>query len=129
MTWYGYRARWQGVEYAANPDPRPDGLWMRLRSPVPAEGFEEVEPGCFVRPVRADACEEAVFVTTVCVWRGEPFQVVGGIDDELLLEYIGGRVTVARRLELERVERGVHRCRVSLAEVVDLHEHVESLLC
>lgn len=128
MTWYGYRARWQGAEYAAVPEARPDGLWMRLRSPVPAEGFEEVEPGGFVLPVPATACEEAAFVTTVCEWRGAPFVVLDESDGEVWLEYTGGRVTVARQLGLERVERGVHRCRVPRGEVGELREQVVSLM-
>ncbi|MEU8248781.1 hypothetical protein [Nonomuraea sp. NPDC048916] len=128
MIRHGYRARREGVDYEASPDPRPDGLWMRLRSPVPAEGFEEVTPDCFVLPVPAAECEEAAFVTTVCEWRGEPFLVLGESDGELLLEYTGGQVTVARRLGLERVERGVHRLRVARGEAGELREHVVSLL-
>jgi hypothetical protein len=122
MSWSGYRARWRGTDYEAVPDPRDDGLWMRLRSAVPAEGFDEVAPGWFVRPVPAAECGEAVFVTTVCEWRGEPFQVYGEDGDDLLLEYTGGRVTVAARLGLERAERGVHRCRVPRHEVEALRQ-------
>ncbi|WP_113700411.1 hypothetical protein [Nonomuraea lactucae] len=128
MTWSGYRARWQGAEYDAAPDPRDDGLWMRLRSGEPGEGFEEVEPGRHVRVVPAGECEAAVFVTTVCEWRGEPFQVYGERDGELLLEYTGGRVTVAGRLGLERAERGVYRCRVPRHEIAELREQAVSLL-
>ncbi|MFI7440487.1 hypothetical protein [Nonomuraea indica] len=128
MSWSGYRARWRGTDYEATPDPRDDGLWMRLRAPSPAEGFEESAPGCFVRAVPAAECEAAVFVTTVCEWRGEPFQVYGEHDGDLLLEYIGGRVTVARRLGLERVERGVHRSRAPRQEVTALRQHVVPLV-
>jgi hypothetical protein len=115
------------VDYEATPDPGDDGLWLRLRAPAAAEGFEEVEPGRFVRAVPAAECEWAVFVTTVCEWRGEPFQVYGERDGDLLLEYVGGRVTVARRLGLERVERGVHRGRAPRHEVTALRQHAVPL--
>ncbi|MEU9832563.1 hypothetical protein AB0D67_13625 [Streptosporangium sp. NPDC048047] len=122
--WHSYRARWRGTEYAASPDPRPDAVWVRLRVTEPAEGFEEVEPGCFVRPVPAGECESISFVTTVCEWRGAPFQVRDRHGDTLLLEYVGGLLPVARELELERIERGVHRRWVPGHEVTDLRENV-----
>ena len=53
MTWAFYRARWQGADYVASPEPHALELWIRLRSAEPREGFEEVEAGCHVRPVPA----------------------------------------------------------------------------
>jgi hypothetical protein len=100
---------------------------MRLRSEVPAEGFEQVEPGLYVRAVPAGECVAITFVTTVCQWQGEPFQVHGRRDDELLVEYTGSRATVALRLALERVERGVYRRWVPRDEVSDLAEHISVL--
>ncbi|WP_248961050.1 hypothetical protein [Sphaerisporangium perillae] len=124
MTWHAYRARLRGIEYEASPDPRPGGLWMRLRSPEPADGFEQVAPGRFVRPVPAEECEAVVFVTTAGEWRGAPCHVHAERDGELLVEYTGGLLPVARELGMERVERGVHRAWVPRDEVLGLHEHV-----
>ncbi|WP_181871008.1 hypothetical protein [Sphaerisporangium album] len=75
MRWHSYRARWRGAEYDASPDVRAGRLWIRLRRATPAEGFEEVAPGRYVRPVPAEECEAVVFVTTVGTWRGVPCQV------------------------------------------------------
>lgn len=115
-----YRARWHGAEYDASPELRFGRLWMRLRSVVPAPGFEEVRSDRHVRAVPADECEAAWFVTTVCRWRDAPFRVHDRRDDALLLEYTGGHVTVAQGLGLERVERGVHRRWVPRDEVAEL---------
>ncbi|MET8138820.1 hypothetical protein ABZU32_00780 [Sphaerisporangium sp. NPDC005288] len=122
MRWHGYRVRWRGEEYEAAPDPRPDGLWMRLRAAGPVDGFEPVAPDRHVRPVPAGECERVVFVTTACLWRGAPCQVRAEREGELLVEYTGGLLPVARALGFERVERGVHRAWVSRDEVADLHE-------
>ncbi|MFG6197059.1 hypothetical protein [Nonomuraea sp. JJY05] len=127
MSWHFYRARWQGVDYVASPEPHSLELWIRLRSPEPADGFEEVEPGCHVRPVPVSECAALHFVTTVCTWRGERFHVHDERDGRLLLEYLGGSAPAAVELGLERVERGVYRLWVPRAEVTDLHEHAESL--
>ena len=122
-----YRARWYGADYDASPELRSGRLWMRLRSAAPAPGFEEVRAGRYVRAVPADECEAACFVTTVCRWRGAPFRVHDQREDALLLEYTGGQVTVAQSLELERVERGVHRRWVPRDEVAELREHTVPL--
>jgi hypothetical protein len=122
-----YRALWHGVAYDASPELRSGRLWMRLRSRTPAPGFGEVRPGRHIRAVLADECEKVSFVTTVCRWHDEPFRVHDRREDALLLEYTGGRVTVARSLGLERVERGVHRRWVRLDEVVELREQTVPL--
>ncbi|NUP04161.1 MAG: hypothetical protein HOW59_40165 [Nonomuraea sp.] len=122
MTWHFYRARWQGADYVAAPEPHALELWVRLRSPVPADGFEEVEPGCHVRTVPVAECAALQFVTTECLWRGEPFQVHDEREGLLLLEYLGGSAPAALALGLERVERGVYRSWVPRAEVADLRE-------
>ncbi|GGL10631.1 hypothetical protein Sme01_16020 [Sphaerisporangium melleum] len=128
MRWHGYRARWRGAEYEASPDPRPDGLWMRLRATAPADGFTQVAPGRFVRPVPAGDCDEVTFVTVAGRWRDAPCQVHGERDGELLVEYVGGSLPVARDLGLSRVERGVHQAWVPRDEVLDLREHVVPLV-
>lgn len=123
-----YRARWRGVDYAASPEPHALELWVRLRSPEPADGFEEVEAGCHVRVVPVEECEALDFLSTVCVWRGERFRVHEEGEGRLLLEYLGGSVLTARALGMERVERGVHRRWVPQEEVTGLHEHAMPLL-
>lgn len=122
--WHTYRARWHGDEYSAGADPRPDQLWMRLYRTSQADGFEEVEPGRYVRVVTAAECETILHVTTVCEWQGVPFQVHGEQDGDLLLEYTGGLAPVAQRLQLQRIERGVYRAWIPRAEVRMLRENV-----
>ncbi len=123
MRWCSYRARWNGVEYDVAPDFDGEQLWMRLRRSAPGDGFEQVAPDCYVRPVLATECDQIMFVTTVCEWRREPCQVHDERDDELLLEYTGGRVPVAQQLGLERIERGVYRGWVPRDEVLGLREN------
>ncbi|WP_250562998.1 SseB family protein [Sphaerisporangium fuscum] len=125
--WHSYRARVAGVEYQASPDPRTDGLWVRLRAFEPADGFEELEPGRFVRTLPAAECEEVAFVTMAGEWRGAPCQVHGARDGKLLVEYVGGLLPVARDLGMERVERGVYRAWVPREEVLGLREQVVPL--
>ncbi|MEU7910631.1 SseB family protein [Microbispora bryophytorum] len=122
-----YRARWRGADFPASPDPGHDGLLIRLLGDGPADGFEERSPGRFVRPVPAGECEAVFHVTRVCEWRGAPCLVRDERDGELLLEYTGGRLPVARALGMERIERGVHRRWVARAEASGLHEHAEPL--
>ncbi|MEV4112230.1 hypothetical protein [Nonomuraea sp. NPDC049695] len=122
-----YRARWRDADYPASPEPHSLELWIRLRSPEPADGFEEVEPGCHVRTVPASECAALHFVTTVCGWRGEWFHVHDERDDQLLLEYLGGSALTAAELGMERVERGVYRLWVPRGEVTDLQEHAVQL--
>lgn len=123
MKWWSYRARWQGVEYEVAPDHDGERLWMRLRRSAPADGFDPVLADCYVRRVPATECEEIMFVTMVCDWRGEPCQVHDERADELLLEYTGGRAPLARQLGLERTERGVYRGWVPRSDVRNLREH------
>ncbi|MEV8633406.1 hypothetical protein AB0395_17265 [Streptosporangium sp. NPDC051023] len=127
MTWHLYRARWQGADYPASPEPSALETWVRLRRDEPAEGFQEVEPGCHVRTVPAAECESVRFVTTVCRWRGAEFHVHDEREGELLLEYLGGSAPEALALGLERIERGVYRRWVPRAEVGELREHEVSL--
>ncbi|GAA2299926.1 hypothetical protein GCM10010149_56130 [Nonomuraea roseoviolacea subsp. roseoviolacea] len=122
MSLHFYRARWRGAVYVAAPEPHSLELWIRLRSSEPVAGFEQVEPGCHVRTVPAAECDGLEFVSTVCRWRGERFDVHDERDGLLLLEYLGGSALTARALGLERVERGVYRLWVPAAEVTDLHE-------
>ncbi|MBN6056463.1 hypothetical protein JYK22_31335 [Nonomuraea sp. RK-328] len=117
-----YRACWAGAVYEAAPQLGGDGLWMRLRSASPADGFERLEDGLYVRVVPAAECAWVHHAITVCMWRGAPFRVCGEREDELLVEYVGARVTVARELDLDRIDRGVHRLWVRRSEVTELQE-------
>ncbi|MEV0232513.1 hypothetical protein [Nonomuraea sp. NPDC050786] len=122
-----YRARWRDAEYVASPEPHSLELWIRLRSAEPADGFEEVEPGCHVRTVPASECAAVHFVTTVCGWRGELFHVHDERAGQLLLEYLGGSALTAAELGMERIERGVYRLWVPREEVTDPREHAVQL--
>jgi hypothetical protein len=125
--WHTFRVTWNGAEYQAAADARPDELCMRLYRAEPAEGFDEVEPGRFVRVVPVAECDSVGYVTTVCEWMQAPFQVHDEEDDLLLLEYTGGEVPVARSLQLERLDRGVYRAWVPRVEVQMLRENVVPL--
>ncbi|GAA3567621.1 hypothetical protein GCM10022419_055540 [Nonomuraea rosea] len=127
MSLHFYRARWQGSDYVASPEPHALELWVRLRSPDPADGFEEVEPGCHVRTVPAAECSALHFVTTECSWRGERFQVHDERDGRLLIEYLGGSAPAALELGLERVERGVYRIWAPREEITEMAERAVSL--
>jgi hypothetical protein len=122
--WHSFRARWNGQEYAAGPDPQPDRLLMRLYRTSPAAGFEEIKPERYVRVVPADECDAILYVTTVCEWFGAPFLVHGETADDLLLEYTGGLLPEAQRLKLQRMERGVYKAWVPRAEVRALRENI-----
>ncbi|MDF2706784.1 MAG: hypothetical protein K0R62_2436 [Nonomuraea muscovyensis] len=117
-----YRASWAGAEYEAAPQLREGRVWMRLRRTSPADGFERLEDDLYVRAVPAAECAWVRHVITVCMWRGAPFWVYAEREDELLVEYIGAQFTVARELDLDRIDRGVHRLWVRRAEVCELQE-------
>ncbi|GAA2664774.1 MULTISPECIES: hypothetical protein [Nonomuraea] len=127
MKGHSYRARWHGADYPASPEASALEVWLRLRSDEPAEGFTEVEEGCHVMPVPATACEAVWYVTTVCRWRGVECHVHDEREGELLLEYLGGSAPEAAALGMERIERGVYRRWVPVAEVEDLQEHAVPL--
>jgi hypothetical protein len=115
----GYVARWRGAEYEASPGA--DGE-VRLYSAEPAEGFTEARPARYVRVVPATEVEDLGYVRTVCRWRDEPFIVVGEHETWLRVEYVGGRLPVARRLGLDRIDHGVWQAWAPRAEVTDVHE-------
>jgi hypothetical protein len=114
----GYIARWRGREYEASPD----GGRVRIYQPGPAEGFEEAQPGRFVRVLEAGEFDDLVYVRTACTWRGEPFIVLGQHDGWLRVEYTGGRAPVAERIGLEAFDFGVYQGWAPAAEVSDLRE-------
>jgi len=123
-----YRARWAGADFEASPDLVDGLLWMRLYGSAPADGFERVAAGRFVRVVPAAECAAIWHVTTVCEWRGAPFLVHAARESELLIEYTGADAPQAVALGLERVERGVYRVWAERDEVGTLSEKMVSLV-
>lgn len=119
MSRDGYAARWQGREYSASPD----GDWVRLYLPGPADGFTEVRPGRYLRVVPMAEVEELTYVRTTCMWQGQPFIVLARHDDWLRVEYTGGRGPVAQAMGLEVFDYGVYQGWAPLAEVTDVREH------
>jgi hypothetical protein len=115
----GYVVNWQGREY----DAAPDGENVRVYAPEPADGFEEVRPGRYVRVLSPGEFGELVYVRTTCSWRGEPFIVLAEADNWLRLEYTGGRAPVARDLGLEEFDFGVYQGWAPAHEVTQLYEH------
>jgi hypothetical protein len=114
----GYVVSWQGREY----DAAPDGDNVRIYSPEPAAGFDEVKPGRFTRVLGPDDYDELVYVRTTCTWRGAPFIVLAEADAWLRVEYTGGRAPIARQLGLEEFDFGVYQGWAPLNEVTDLSE-------
>ena len=114
----GYVVTWQGREY----DAVPDGDNVRIYLTRPADGFEEVRPGRYLRVLASDEYDELVYVRTTCTWRGAQFIVLGESDTWLRLEYTGGRAPVARQLGLEEFDFGVYQGWAPAREVTDLYE-------
>jgi len=73
----GYVVTWQGREF----DAVPDGDDVRIYTTQPADGFEEVKPGRYVRVLTPEEYDELVYVRTTCTWRGAPFLVLGEADN------------------------------------------------
>jgi hypothetical protein len=114
----GYVARWRGQEYEASPD----GEQVRIYQPEPADGFEEVRPGRYVRALPA-AEADLSYVRTTCAWRGEPFIVLAEQDGWLRVEYTGGRAPVAESLGLEEFDFGVYQGWAPANEVTEVGEY------
>ncbi|MEV8504338.1 hypothetical protein AB0368_05825 [Actinoplanes sp. NPDC051475] len=115
----GYVVTWHGREY----DAAPDGENVRIYAPESADGFEEVQPGRYVRVLRSGEFSDLVYVRTTCSWRGEPFIVLAEADSWLRVEYTGGRGPVARSLGLEEFDFGVYQGWAPAHEVSELYEH------
>jgi hypothetical protein len=115
----GYVARWLGREFEASPGA--DGE-IRLYTPDPTDGFDEMRPGRFRRIVPFSEVEDLRYIRTTCLWRGQRFVVVGEHDGWLRVEYAGGRAPVAERLGLDRIDHGVWQAWAPRAEIEDLRE-------
>ncbi|SDZ35825.1 hypothetical protein SAMN05444365_11152 [Micromonospora pattaloongensis] len=115
----GYVARWQGSEYEASPE----GDTVRLYHHEPADGFEEVRPGRFVRVLPVAELDDLAYIRTTCSWQGQPFIVLARHDGWLRVEYTGGRWPVAEQLGLEAFDFGVYQGWAPANEVSDIREH------
>ena len=114
----GYVVTWQGREYEATPD----GPNVRIYQPQPAEGFDEVRPGRYVRVLQPDEYEDLNYIRTTCTWRGAPFIVLAAAETWLRVEYTGGRAPVAQQLGLEEFDYGVYQGWAPVEEVSDWSE-------
>jgi hypothetical protein len=115
----GYVAIWRDREFEASPD----GDSVRIYQTEPADGFEEVRVGRFVRAVPAGEVDDIAYVRTTCSWKGEPFIVLAQHDSWLRVEYAGGRWPIAESMGLEEFDFGVYQGWAPAGEVVDLREH------
>ncbi|MBE1537947.1 hypothetical protein [Actinomadura algeriensis] len=120
MIRHGYYAGWRGGEFEASPD----GDLVRLYSERDAEGFRRIGADRYLRVVPAVEIDHLHYVSTRCVWRGEPFTVLGEQDGWLRVEYTGGKAPVAERLGLETFDRGVYQAWASRHEVEDVREEI-----
>jgi hypothetical protein len=115
----GYVVRWRGKEYEASPD----GEQVRIYQPDPADGFEEVRSGRYVRVLSAAEVDDLSYVRTTCTWRGEPFIVLARHEGWLRVEYTGGRAPVAESLGLEEFDFGVYQGWAPVNEVTEIGEY------
>ena len=115
----GYVGRWHDEEFEVSPD----GEEMRLYSPGPRDGFEELRPDRYRRIVPASEVTDFGYVRTLCTWRGEPFIVLGEHESWLRVEYTGGLAPVAARMGLEEFDFGVYQGWAPRPEVADLREY------
>ena len=114
----GYVGRWRDHEYEVSAD----GEEIRLYSPEPRDGFDELRPGRYRRIVPVAEVADLTYVRTTCSWRGEPFIILGEHDSWLRVEYTGGKAPVAAALRLEEFDFGVYQGWAPAAEVTDIRE-------
>lgn len=114
----GYVVTWQGREY----DAVPDGDNVRIYLAEPADGFDEIRQGRYVRVLTPEEYGELIYVRTTCTWRGAPFIVLGEAGNWLRVEYSGGRAPIAAQLGLEEFDFGVYQGWAPAHEVTDLQE-------
>jgi hypothetical protein len=114
----GFVARIGEAEYEATPD----GENVRIYVTDPEDGFTEVRPGRYVQVVPLSDVDELSYMRTTCMWRDQPFIVLGEHDGWLRVEYTGGRAPVAKELGLEEFDFGVYQGWAPKAEVTELRE-------
>jgi hypothetical protein len=115
----GYQATYKGVVYEA----APDGELLRLYSTEPATGFARVNEKRYRLVVRADDVEDFSYVRTTCIWRSEPFIILGEHEGWLRVEYTGGKAPVAAALGLEEFDFGVYQGWAPASEVSEIREY------
>lgn len=115
----GYQATYNGVTYEASPD----GDMLRLYSTEPTAGFDKINTGRYRKIVPVSSAENFCYVRTTCVWRSEPFIVLGEHEGWLRVEYTGGKAPVAASLDLEEFDFGVYQGWAPANEVTDLREY------
>jgi len=114
----GFVARIGDVEFDASPD----GENVRLYLSEPEDGFVEVRLGRFVRVVPQSEVDDLYYMRTTCIWKDQPFIVLGEHDGWLRVEYTGGRAPVAHELGLEEFDFGVYQGWAPKSEVTELRE-------
>lgn len=115
----GYQVTYQGVSYEASPD----GETFRLYASEPTDGFAQIHDHRYRRIVPASEVEEFHYVRTTCMWRGEPFIVLGEHEGWLRVEYTGGKAPVAETLGLEEFDFGVYQGWAPANEITDVREY------
>lgn len=116
----GYQATYLGETFEASPDG--DDL-MRLYSQYPRDGFVRINDQRYVMVVPSDAVTDFRYVRTTCIWRGEPFIILGEHEGWLRVEYTGGRAPVASSLGLEEFDFGVYQGWAPASDVTDVREY------
>jgi hypothetical protein len=115
----GYQATYEGVVYEASPD----GETLRLYSAEAGDGFVQINPRRYRKIIALDAADDFCYVRTTCMWRNEPFIVLGEHEGWLRVEYTGGKSPVAATLELEEFDFGVYQGWAPANEVTDMREY------
>ncbi|MGA8112310.1 MAG: hypothetical protein WCA46_01470 [Actinocatenispora sp.] len=111
----GYYARWRDDEYEASPD----GDRVRLYTSEPANGFERISQNRYLRVVPRPDVTDLGYQTRRCMWRDQPFQVIGEHGQWLRLEYLG-ELPAPEDLGLSSFDRDVYQVWARSAEVGDV---------
>lgn len=117
-----------GVTYEANIDM--ENKQVRLISADSAsiaQGFTAVGPNRYSLRVPAHTVDAFYDISTVCRWRGEPFQALFEKDGRWMLWFLGRDSRVARDLGLTEYDRGVWNILVDPSEVTDVVEERQDL--
>ncbi|PRZ41773.1 hypothetical protein CLV47_108132 [Antricoccus suffuscus] len=112
-----YVARYDGEEFRCGLYPSDDGLEVRLYSPTPRFGFDEIGDGTYVQPVDADECDVIYYSLALAQWRGLDCAICAERDDTVQVEYLGGLAPKAAEYGFDRIERGVYRRWVPAIEI------------
>ncbi len=116
----GYVVTWQGREYDASPD----GDDVRIYQPEPADGFEEVAPGRYVRVLPADEFDEIWCTSAPPAPGGAAVHRAGrGTTTGCGWSTPAAAGPVAQALGLEEFDFGVYQGWAPAHEVADLREH------